>query len=106
MKALAMASARARQLPRRADLRGGGLAIRPGCLVRPDGAVQDAAESWRRSTRRCRRSWSIRGGRALHGISFEPKRMPAAEVRTFITSEIDKWGRLVKAAGIEKEWAP
>jgi len=39
----------------------------------------------------------------LHGISFEPKRLTAPEVRTFITSEIDKWGRLVRAAGIEKE---
>ncbi|MBS0541528.1 MAG: tripartite tricarboxylate transporter substrate binding protein [Proteobacteria bacterium] len=39
----------------------------------------------------------------LRGISFQPKRMAAPEVRTFIKSEIDKWGRLVKAAGIEKE---
>jgi len=39
----------------------------------------------------------------LHGISFEPKRLTGPEVRTFITSEIDKWGRLVRAAGIEKE---
>jgi tripartite-type tricarboxylate transporter receptor subunit TctC len=39
----------------------------------------------------------------LHAMSFEPKRMPAAEVKPFIKSEIDKWGRLAKAAGIEKE---
>jgi tripartite-type tricarboxylate transporter receptor subunit TctC len=39
----------------------------------------------------------------LHGMSFEPKRMAPADVRTFIKSEIDKWGRLSKAAGIEKE---
>jgi tripartite-type tricarboxylate transporter receptor subunit TctC len=36
-------------------------------------------------------------------MSFEPKRMDAAEVQPFIKSEIDKWGRLTKAAGIEKE---
>ena len=39
----------------------------------------------------------------LHAISFEPRRMAAAEVRPFIRSEIDKWGRLTRAAGIEKE---
>jgi len=39
----------------------------------------------------------------LRGISFEPKRLPAAEVKPFIQSEIEKWGRLTKAAGIEKE---
>lgn len=39
----------------------------------------------------------------LHAISFEPKRMAPADVRPFIQSEIDKWGRLAKAAGIEKE---
>jgi tripartite-type tricarboxylate transporter receptor subunit TctC len=39
----------------------------------------------------------------LHAMSFEPKRMPAAEVKPFIQSEIDKWGRLTRAAGIEKE---
>jgi tripartite-type tricarboxylate transporter receptor subunit TctC len=39
----------------------------------------------------------------LHDMSFEPKRMDAADVRPFIKSEIDKWGRLTKAAGIEKE---
>jgi tripartite-type tricarboxylate transporter receptor subunit TctC len=39
----------------------------------------------------------------LHAMSFEPKRMPAAEVKPFIQSEIEKWGRLTKAAGIEKE---
>jgi len=39
----------------------------------------------------------------LHEMSFEPKRMDAAEVQPFIKSEIDKWGRLTKAAGIEKE---
>lgn len=39
----------------------------------------------------------------LHAISFEPKCLPAAEVKPFIKSEIDKWGRLTKAAGIEKE---
>lgn len=39
----------------------------------------------------------------LRGISFEPKRMPAAQVKPFIKSEIEKWGRLAKAAGIEKE---
>jgi tripartite-type tricarboxylate transporter receptor subunit TctC len=39
----------------------------------------------------------------LHAMSFEPKRMPAADVKPFIKSEIDKWGRLAKAAGIEKE---
>jgi tripartite-type tricarboxylate transporter receptor subunit TctC len=39
----------------------------------------------------------------LHAISFEPKRLPAAEVKPFIKSEIDKWGRLTRAAGIEKE---
>ncbi len=39
----------------------------------------------------------------LNAISFEPKRMAPADVRTFIASEIDKWGRLSRAAGIEKE---
>jgi tripartite-type tricarboxylate transporter receptor subunit TctC len=39
----------------------------------------------------------------LHAMSFEPKRMAPADVRPFIASEIDKWGRLAKAAGIEKE---
>lgn len=39
----------------------------------------------------------------LHAISFEPRRMTAAEIRPFIKSEIEKWGRLTKAAGIEKE---
>ena len=39
----------------------------------------------------------------LHAMSFEPKRMAAADVKPFIKSEIDKWGRLAKAAGIEKE---
>ncbi len=39
----------------------------------------------------------------LRSISFEPKRLPAAEVKPFIKSEIEKWGRLAKAAGIEKE---
>ncbi len=39
----------------------------------------------------------------LHAISFEPKRLPAPEVKPFIKSEIDKWGRLTRAAGIEKE---
>ena len=39
----------------------------------------------------------------LNAISFEPKRLAPADVRTFIASEIDKWGRLSKAAGIEKE---
>jgi len=39
----------------------------------------------------------------LHAMSFEPKRLPAAEVKPFIQSEIDKWGRLTRAAGIEKE---
>jgi tripartite-type tricarboxylate transporter receptor subunit TctC len=39
----------------------------------------------------------------LRGISFEPRRLPAAEVKPFIKSEIEKWGRLTKAAGIEKE---
>jgi tripartite-type tricarboxylate transporter receptor subunit TctC len=39
----------------------------------------------------------------LHAISFEPKRMASADVRVFMKSEIEKWGRLAKAAGIEKE---
>jgi tripartite-type tricarboxylate transporter receptor subunit TctC len=39
----------------------------------------------------------------LRSISFEPRRMPAAEVKPFIKSEIEKWGRLAKAAGVEKE---
>ena len=39
----------------------------------------------------------------LHGLSFEPRRMASADVRTFIKAEIEKWGRLTKAAGIEKE---
>jgi tripartite-type tricarboxylate transporter receptor subunit TctC len=39
----------------------------------------------------------------LHAISFEPKRMTSADVRAFMKSEIEKWGRLAKAAGIEKE---
>jgi tripartite-type tricarboxylate transporter receptor subunit TctC len=39
----------------------------------------------------------------LRGISFEPRRMPADAVKPFITSEIEKWGRLAKAAGVEKE---
>jgi tripartite-type tricarboxylate transporter receptor subunit TctC len=39
----------------------------------------------------------------LHAMSFEPKRLPAAEVKPFIKSEIEKWGRLTRAAGIEKE---
>ena len=39
----------------------------------------------------------------LRAISFEPKRMAPADVRIFMKSEIDKWGRLAKAAGIEKE---
>ena len=39
----------------------------------------------------------------LNGMSFEPRRMAPAEVRTFIKAEIEKWGRLAKAAGIEKE---
>jgi tripartite-type tricarboxylate transporter receptor subunit TctC len=39
----------------------------------------------------------------LHAISFEPRHMAPADVRPFIQSEIDKWGRLTKAAGIEKE---
>lgn len=39
----------------------------------------------------------------LRAISFEPKQMPAASVKPFIQSEIEKWGRLVKAAGVEKE---
>jgi tripartite-type tricarboxylate transporter receptor subunit TctC len=39
----------------------------------------------------------------LHAISFEPRRMPGPEVKAFVKSEIEKWGRLAKAAGIEKE---
>ena len=39
----------------------------------------------------------------LHAISFEPRRMPATEVKAFVASEIEKWGRLARAAGIEKE---
>lgn len=39
----------------------------------------------------------------LRGISFEPQRKAPEEVRPFIKSEIEKWGRLAKAAGIEKE---
>jgi tripartite-type tricarboxylate transporter receptor subunit TctC len=39
----------------------------------------------------------------LHGMSFETRRMARADVETFIASEIEKWGRLAKAAGIEKE---
>jgi hypothetical protein len=29
--------------------------------------------------------------------------MASADVRVFMKSEIEKWGRLAKAAGIEKE---
>jgi tripartite-type tricarboxylate transporter receptor subunit TctC len=36
-------------------------------------------------------------------ISFEPKKMAANDVRPFVKSEIEKWGRLAKAAGVEKE---
>lgn len=39
----------------------------------------------------------------LRGISFEPRRKAPEDVRPFIKSEIEKWGRLSKAAGIEKE---
>ena len=39
----------------------------------------------------------------LRGISFEPQRKASEEVRPFIKSENEKWGRLSKAAGIEKE---
>jgi tripartite-type tricarboxylate transporter receptor subunit TctC len=39
----------------------------------------------------------------LHAISFEPKKMAADDVRPFIKSEIEKWSRLVKAAGVDKE---
>ncbi len=39
----------------------------------------------------------------LNAISFEPRRMAPADIRAFIASEIEKWGRLSKAAGIEKE---
>jgi tripartite-type tricarboxylate transporter receptor subunit TctC len=39
----------------------------------------------------------------LRGMSFEPHHMPAVEVKPFIKSEIDKWGRLARAAGVEKE---
>lgn len=39
----------------------------------------------------------------LRSISFEPRRMPTDEVKPFIKSEIEKWGRLAKAAGVEKE---
>jgi tripartite-type tricarboxylate transporter receptor subunit TctC len=39
----------------------------------------------------------------LRGIAFEPRRMAPDEIRPFIKSEIEKWGRLSKAAGIEKE---
>jgi tripartite-type tricarboxylate transporter receptor subunit TctC len=39
----------------------------------------------------------------LHGLSFEPKRMAPGDVKPFMASEIEKWGRLAKAAGIEKE---
>ena len=39
----------------------------------------------------------------LRGISFQPRRMPPDDIRPFIKSEIEKWGRLSKAAGIEKE---
>jgi tripartite-type tricarboxylate transporter receptor subunit TctC len=39
----------------------------------------------------------------LRSISFEPRRMAPGDVRPFIKSEIEKWGRLSKAAGIEKE---
>ena len=39
----------------------------------------------------------------LRTISFEPKKMAADGVRPFIKSEIEKWGRLAKAAGVEKE---
>jgi tripartite-type tricarboxylate transporter receptor subunit TctC len=39
----------------------------------------------------------------LHSMSFEPRRMASADVRTFIEAEFDKWGRLTRAAGIEKE---
>ena len=39
----------------------------------------------------------------LRTISFEPKKMAANDGRPFIKSEIEKWGRLAKAAGVEKE---
>jgi tripartite-type tricarboxylate transporter receptor subunit TctC len=39
----------------------------------------------------------------LHSMSFEPRQMASADVRSFIKAEIDKWRRLTRAAGIEKE---
>ncbi len=39
----------------------------------------------------------------LGAISFAPRRMAAADIQPFIRSEIEKWGRLARAAGIEKE---
>ncbi len=39
----------------------------------------------------------------LRSISFEPRRLPADAVKPFIESEIEKWGRLARAAGVEKE---
>ena len=39
----------------------------------------------------------------LRTISFEPKKMAANDGRPFIKSEIEKWGWLAKAAGVEKE---
>ena len=54
-------------------------------------AIPSEAETWEKVIKR------------LRGISFEPQRKAPEDVRPFIKSEIEKWGRLSKAAGIEKE---
>ena len=39
----------------------------------------------------------------LHAISFEPRRMAGPDVKAFVKSEIEKWGRVIKAAGLRAE---
>jgi tripartite-type tricarboxylate transporter receptor subunit TctC len=62
----------------------------PEIVARIDRAVQEIVTDPETVTR-------------LRAISFEPRKMAADDVRPFIKSEIEKWGRLVKAAGVEKE---
>ena len=62
----------------------------PDIVVKIDGAVQEIVTDPETVAK-------------LRTISFEPKEMAADGVRPFIKSEIEKWGRLAKAAGVEKE---
>ena len=62
----------------------------PDIVVKIDGAVQEIVTDPETVAK-------------LRTISFEPKKMAADDVRPFIKSEIEKWGRLAKAAGVEKE---